>query len=508
MSNKPLLIGYHTNINRGFDKRPDFDYPAKNGKGVDFILCHFDPGRESLKEQCKKAEDGAKLLKELGVDFIANFEEQNFQYDCVTQDGYDWALHSEGVHRLCVPKEYIDALNSEDNCLGVMYDEFEHVIINRNTSLKLASKGKIDLPVFTTSGKTDFKTQYNLLSKQLKEYADDIKQKGAKTLSGEHVFPVMFHLFAKNGIIPNFKSQKESVSNVQFAIAAGAALQYKTELWNCVDMWYRLTFPGHSTQEMKSNLIFSYLAGVDRVYVESSSCFFDKGEICNEKGKAFSDFCNEYKGKERGYNVLDYKPETAIIRCDDTYWGQGGIVPLWRNILFGNPELKPDKKAKEYIKALHTLTHREVPKSSLSWGSVRPSSLKKHRSFVSMNGVAVFDETVSGDVLSSLKLCFLSGYYISEETFENIKKLVNENGLTAVVPKRFVPEHIKNKINGSYCEIKDGNGVWIVTENFASKKLGKRLEKFTGKKGEMTYRFGEKTVKMKIAKNGETFDII
>ncbi len=508
MSNKPLLIGYHTNISRGFDKRPDFDYPAKNGKGVDFILCHFDPGKEKLREQCKKAEDGVKLIKELGVDFIANFEEQNFQYDCVTEDGYDWASHGEGVHRLCVPKEYIDALTSEDNCLGIMYDEFEHVIINRNTSLKLASKGKIDLPVFPTSKNNDFKTQYELLNKQLKEYADGLKEKGAATVSGEHVFPVLFHLFARNGIIPNFKSQKESVSNVQFAIAAGAALQYKTELWNCVDMWYRMTFPGHTAEEMKNNLIFAYLTGVDRVYVESSHCFFDKDNKYNEIGKAFSDFADEYKGKERNYNVLDYKPEIGIIRCDDTFWGQGGIVPIWRYILFGNPKIKPDKKAKEYIKAFHTITHRETSKSTLSWDSARPFFLTKHRSFVSMNGATVFDETVSGDVLNSLKLCFLCGYYISEDTFENIKKLVKENGLTAVVPKRFAPEHIKSKISGSFCEIKDGNGVWIVTENPASKKLQKRLEKFTGKKGEMAYRFGENTVKMKIAKNGETFEII
>ena len=49
-------------------------------------------------------------------------------------------------------------------------------------------------------------------------------------------------------MIPNFKSMKESCTNLTFAVAAGAALEYGTELWTCVDLWYRQSFPGHSAE--------------------------------------------------------------------------------------------------------------------------------------------------------------------------------------------------------------------------------------------------------------------
>ena len=93
--------------------------------------------------------------------------------------------------------------------MGVMYDEFEHVIINRNLSLALDSKYNIDKPTFKLCENNDVLSQSDLLDEQLDKYATELKDKGAKTLSGEHVFPVLFHKFAKAGIIPNFKSQKE-----------------------------------------------------------------------------------------------------------------------------------------------------------------------------------------------------------------------------------------------------------------------------------------------------------
>lgn len=505
--NKPLLIGYHTDNRSGELNEPQFYMPAKTGGGVDFILCHYDPSGLTVKEECKNVKKTMKRLKELCDDAIINFEKQNFVYVDVSADGYDWANRSDGTHLLRLPDSFKKAMSAEGNLAGVMYDELEHVIINRNLSIALDSKFANDIPAFKLSDGDNIFEQSRLLDSQLKEYADGVKTNGIETLSGEHVFLVMFHTFARNGIIPNFKSQKESFSNIQFAVAAGAALQYKTPLFNCVDMWYRMTFPGHSADELASNLRFAYYMGIDRVYVESSKVFFEKdGEKkYNAIGNAFSRFTSEYRGKERDYNIQDYKPEIGIIRFEDTFWGQG-VFP-WRNMLFGNPKIKPDKRAREWIEAFNIITHGETGNGGLCLDRIAPGSLVRHRSFASMNGAAVFDENVTAESLSSLKLCFLCGYKISEETAEAVRKLVTENGLTVVTPKCFAPVGI-NASDSDFTEVRDGKGVWIVTENLKSAKLRRRLAPFLGKKGEMTYRFGDKTLKFKIKNRGETFEKI
>lgn len=508
--NKPLLIGYHTNYNKCERKSHEFDMPAKTGGGVDFILCHFDPSGLTVAEECKRVKDAAKAIKDLGADAIINFEKQNFAYVDVSADGYDWANRADGTHLLRLPEEFKAAMASEGNLIGVMYDELEHVIINRNASIWLDSKSVLDIPAFPVSDSDDVIEQGALLDSQLKEYAEKMKTNGVETLSGEHVFPVLFHAFARNGIIPNFKSQKESFSNVQFAVAAGAALQYKTPLFNCVDMWYRLTFPGHTADEMSANLKFAYLTGVDRVYVEAASCFFEdeKNGKYNDIGSAFSRFTQEYRGRERDYNVQDYKPEIGIIRFDDSYWGQGGIPVPWRNMLLGNPKIKVGKPAREWIQAFNIITHGETGNGSISWGSVKPHSILPHRSFASMNGAAVFDENVDYDTLSSLKLCFLCGYRISGSTMEAVKKLVKENGLTVVTPTRFSPVKAEIGKKTGYAEVRDGKGLWIVTDNLRNKNIASRLSAFTGNKGEMTYKFGEKTIHLKITDKGNSFELI
>lgn len=504
--NKPLLIGYHTDDRSCERHAASFEIPARTGGGVDFLLCHYDPSGLTVAEECERVKKTVKAVKDLGADVIINFEKQNFVHVDVSADGYDWANRNNGTHLLRLPDEFKEAMASEGNLIGVMYDELEHVIINRNVSLALDSKFVIDIPAFPLSRSSNVLMQGELLDRQLKEYAEEIRTNGVETLSGEHVFPVLFHNFAKNGIIPNFKSQKESYSNIQFAIAAGAAMQYKTPLFNCVDMWYRLTFPGHTADEMYSNLCFAYFAGVDRVYVECSKIFFDGKDKYNDIGRAFERFTAEYRGKKRDYNVQDYKPEIGIIRYEDTFWGQG-VFP-WRNMLFGNPKIKPDSKSREWIKVFNIITHGETGNGGISFGRVAPHSLLPHHSFASMNGAAVFDENADIDVLSSLKLCFLCGQMISKKTMDAVKKLVHENSLTVVTPSRFAPFEYKDSGKGDFAEFKDGKGTWIVTDKLTSSKLKKRLAPFLGKKGEMTYKFGDKTLRFKITDKGDTFEVI
>ncbi|MBQ7638629.1 MAG: hypothetical protein IJS90_06995 [Clostridia bacterium] len=502
MKDKKLKIGFNSFDNHVLGGDLDFDGIIEKAGGVDFVLCHFEIGDGKLSSQLERAKKVAERMKELKTPFIANFETQNFRYDCSTEEGHDWANHPDGTHRLNIPKEMVAALNSEKGLAGIMYDEFEHTIINRNISIFMDSKMKLDVPVFNPFYTDSVRVEGEALSSEIKEYADSIKALGAPAFAGEHVFPVLFHTFARNGVTPNFKSQKESCSNVQFAIAAGAALQYGTELWNCVDLWHKMTFPGHSATEMYNNLLFAFLTGVNRVYVEASSGFVSKvngSEVINEYGEEYCRFVKEYKDKERSYTVLDYKPEIGVIRYDNGYWGQGGVPLPWRNELLGSKYIKPDFRAKEFIKVMHLITHGETSPNSLTWSRIEPFSLTPHRSFTSMNGAAVFDDRVTADKLTSLRLCFLCGEYISEQTLKDVKKLVNENGLTVVTPRRFAPKGIKNTAQGCLREFKDGKGTWIICENFSDPRLKKRVMPFLGNKGEMKFRFGSETVTLKIS---------
>ena len=506
-----MLIGFNVFDDACLEHSPSFELPAGEGGGADFAFCHFSPKAETVAESAERAAKVAKAIADKGMELIANFEFQNFSYNTVSTDGYDWANRPDGTHRLRLPESVVAALASAGNLVALAHDEFEHAIINRNLSISLGSRGKISVPVFPLGECAKAIAARDLLSSQLEEYVAELKALGAPAFCGEHVFPVLYHLFAANGIIPNFKSQKESFSDVQFACAAGAALEYDKELWNCVDLWFRNTCPGHSPNEMYHNLLFAWLAGVNRVYVEHSSHFISEEngkKVYNGYGQTFSRFTSQYRGKERDYDISDYKPRVGIIHAEDTYWGQGPLDLFWRRQLFGDKKIRPGYENREWVRAMHVITHGESRKDSLSWDRVWFSSIRRHRSFASMNSAAVFDETVPPEKLSSLKLLFLTGAVIPDATIEAVEKLVCENGLTVVTPRRFAPASVSGRIKGRYSEIRQGNGLWIVTNDLASRRLKYRLTPFLGNKGEITLDFGDTVRRLKISADGESFEIL
>lgn len=507
--NKNFKIGINTFDGDVLSGDPSFELTAEGGKNLDYAVCHFEPQSSTVDKACEQANGVAEKFKSYKMDFIANFEFQNFFADTKCPDGYDWANRPDGTHLLNLPEKYVKALCKSGNLLSLMYDELEHCIIHTNKSIEMLYKFRKTVRAFPLCRTKDAVEQGDFLGSQLREYVQDLKAKGAPALCGEHAFPVLFHLFAENGITPNFKSQKESFSNIQYAIAAGAAIEYETELSNCVDLWFRMTCPGHSPEEMYHNLVFSYLAGVNRAYVESCHSFVEENngvKQLNEYGRLFVKFCKEYKNRERAYDIQSLSPEVAIIRYDDSFWGQSDPI-MWRKWLFGNNKIKPTRKSKEYLRVFNILTHGETGKNGISWSRISPWSLRKHRSFASLNNAVVFDGRVKKEKLESLKLCFLCGHGISKETLEAVASLVKENGLVAVSSERFAPEHIKKQAKGSYCEINDGKGSWLVVKNFSSSRLKTRVKPYIGNKGEIRLKFENQTVRLNISENGEAFEI-
>lgn len=493
---KDMQIGLNVFWNKN-ELQKNSQIMLASGAKLDFVVCHLNVVDKTLERACEIAEAISDTFSLYGIPFIANFEQANFNRECRGEDGFEWANHPDGTHRMVFPEKLMKALNKNNNLIGVIYDEFEHMIANRNAGVGLDAK----LNVFTLPENASVMSDGEKLRKDVRSYVSDIKETGVKQFAGEHVFPILYHMFASSGITPNFKSQKESFSNIQYALAAGAAYQYNMELWNCVDMWFMRTHPGHSAKEMYNNMVFAYESGVSRMYVESSVPMVTGDEI-NDLGREFVRFTQEYFGKKRDFGVSDLRPSIGVIRYDDTYWGQSGIL-LWKRILFGDERLKPNGKNREYLRVFHMLTHGETCVNGINWGRFTPWSLKKHRSFAAMNSALVFDENVKKEKLESLKLCFLCGEYISPETMNAVHTLVRENGLTAVTTARFLPDAIKARYLNPTKVIHDGKGQWIVVKSFRSLKLKRLIKRYLGNAHELTVRFKDHERTFRISKDGE-----
>lgn len=475
---------------------------------IDFAVCHFEGRNYTAEQSVGLAHSLAAFFEKRGTDFITNFEYANWAENCTASDGTQWADETDGCHRVKLPDVFLKALSESKRFKGIMYDEFEHIITNRNPTIQIATKLRKIIPVFPLLKGKDPLKQGELLKNQLTEYADSFKKNGAPAMLGEHVYPIFFHKFAESGIIPNYKSLKENISNVAFSIAAGAALQYGLPLFNCIDNWYMLTNPGHSAEEMYYNLLFAYLAGVDSAYVESVLVMADENGKLTEHGEKFKQFCKEYKGKERNYSIKDFRPEIGIIRYDDGFWGQWYPV-LFKKCLFGNPKIKPDYRSREVFRIYNILTHGETCKNGFSWCrySLWFFMNFRHFSFVTLNSTAVFDHNADRKVLDSLKLCFLCGIHISENTLNEVRKCVVENGMTAVAPKRFAPADIVSQSSGKISEVTDGKGKWIVIESYRTGKLKNHIKEFIGNKGEMRLTFAENEIVLKINKDKDSFTV-
>ena len=496
-----MKIGFNVFERQMLEGQPAFTLPLQNG--VDFLFCHTSPDPLGYADEYQKAARLSAIAAEYGAALIADFEFQNASGSFIGSDGRDWCRAADSGHRLNPDPAFLSALNAFGNLYGVVYDEFEYAVSARNLSLWWGNKLRFGAHAFPPLKHGDALAQGEAFAAALEEYAREILAMGVPRFAGEHVFPILFHAFARARMIPNFKSMKESCTNLAFAVAAGAALQYGTELWTCVDLWYRQSFPGHSAAELYDNLRFAYLAGVDLAYVESAPALVKDGSL-TDRGEAFLRFVQEYKGKERDYRIADYRPEIGVIRYDDTYWGQN---LFWDRGLYGNGRLRPDRRSKEWIEAIDAVTFGESGKASFNLNRIDRTLLQKHRSFCSMNALAVFDDRVRRETLRSLKLAFLCGIRISPETLADVGALVRENGLTVVTPKRFVPERLRLLTAGTLTQIKDGKGAWIVTDDFTAPALRRIISPFLGKPGQIRLPFADREILLKISSDGERFDI-
>ena len=502
-----------------------FNSEAMDSLGVDFVVYHYHGPTGTVKDEVEKMKALGESFAKKGLKVIVNTECGNWSESLVDKDGNDWVKQPDGLHLFKFPHDVLVSLNQSNAVWGIQYDELEHSQITRNVSLTIENPSIKVVSLAETNGMT-FTEADDAVCKGAKSLVAECKADGTNNVFSENVWPVLYHNFARAGMIPVYKQMKEGWSNVWAACAMGACLQYDKDLCACLDLWNHDVFPGHSAAELRGNLYFSYWAGADKAYVEAigkhTYVLKEDGHIVlKERGKVFSDFTHKYlPANPRPYTFRDYQPEIAIIRFDDTDWGQANhVYSIWANEgdtlklywpdwLFGAYNLNRSDASEEWIRAWNTITHGWVKKNSLSWANYEAYKDMPHRSFAPANAPIVYDQTVTRKYLETVKLVFLCGLQISRQTISDVTDLVREKGLTVVTSVRFAPERFAKRYSDGIKEFKDGKGRWILTDDMASDELKNRLNPFLGHENEIIYNFkGNRTVRMEISPDGNELQI-
>lgn len=520
---KQFFIGVD---NSGDKFQPDafFNYPAMEVLGIDFISYKYRGPKGSINEEAAKLKKLLDRAEEKNLKIVFNVESGNWSLNMLSTDGHNWVKQPGNLHQFRFPPQVLKTIQQSPAFWGILYDELEHSQITRNLTITLRNPGVERVSLAETTG-MDFKSADEAVFRGAKSLVDYSYGFGIGKVLTEHVWPVLFHNFARAGMTPAYKQMKENWSNVWAACAMGACLQYNQELWACLDFWNHNTYPGHSAEELRGNLLFAYWSGVDKAYVENVGSLYSLDEGQNvkleERGKVFRAFVKEYIPlNPRPYSFRDFEPQIAIIRFDDTAWGQGKDVfctvqeggktidLYWKDWLFGAYDLNTSPESEEWIKAWHTITHGMVKKESLSWNAGNYYKGMPHRSFAPANSPVVFDNSVAKQHLKSVKLAFLCGLFMSSQTLTAINELVKKNGLVVVTSVRFAPKKLVDTYTGGTKEFRDGKGKWIITDDMAGDELKKLVKPFLGNDDEIVYHFkGNRKVTMMISPDGDELEI-
>ncbi len=287
---------------------------------------------------------------------------------------------------------------------------------------------------------------------------------GGRPAAVEFLFPVMMHTAARAGLTVSPKVLKETCGPAMLATAMGAARQYGADLWVDVDYWWHNEAIGHSAERLRSALLLAYWSGASRIYVEGGARWGKDYQVGLAIEKAYEEFVREYvPAHPRPYGWRDFRPETAIIRFDDTCFDERQrYLGEYPGPLYGHVPAGPENT--EWLSIWSLLSHGFVRTDSVShqWEARRFGS---RTLFVPLHKVAVYDHEVGYETLAGLRLIFLTGIAMSSETMEAVKRCVRE-GATCVLPPRLAPEGSGLGDAGEIAVVSDGAGRWLVVPEF------------------------------------------
>lgn len=493
--------------------------------GADFTLF-YDSLAPRLPEGCRRI---SELCETAGIDYLFN-----------NTYGDIYGPWEPGLGRAEYSDQELDRAAKGGRFRGVILDEVEHRQIHG-----------IDTghgPYFAdVRGKT-LPQCYEAVLAKLQAVTARYRARGG-TAVGEMVFPVMAHTLARAGVTPAPKFISESFPAVFFAIAAGAARQYGTELWVVHDFWSVEPFwaevvadsyaPGCSPEAYRASLQLAYWLGADAAYTEALhnlltlrrlsadeirlmqehpvghrgardlQWLLSKGYMLNAYGKMHRWFVKEVVEKQpRAYSFRDIRPRIAIVRFPDTCW----IAPSdpshrhWFKGLYGpgGPAVGPQHTA--WIDLWHVLTHGVVPRGGLSlfcepYGSRWLEQMAAAQAapddypyaeiapFCPLDGVLVFDHLAGARELAHAELVVLTGDLLSEGTLQAALASIAAGADGLALPHLLPPE-LATRLDGDATEIAIGKGRLLVTREFAGEAARQFLKRHLGPADAIRYDMG------------------
>ncbi|MBP1962874.1 hypothetical protein [Paenibacillus aceris] len=494
--------------------------------------------------QDPKPESGAFVnsLREMGTDFYVHHVLPGIDHWEVVADitaaGMDICLGNEygningpwveGTNRYDIPDEAIVEASTSGRCIGLLYDEPEHLQINAAQYRKdgwFPHWGGTDgLNVAQSRSKVEqsVRTRTN--------HVQQVVERAGLTstsvpLISEQVFPTMFHTFARAGMDICPKIMKESFQSLQMSTALGAAKQYGRALWICADLWgpdigkwfTRFPgFPGHSPQEFESALKMGYFMGPSHLFVENIDVLLKhtpEGFIKTEFGEVWQQFVRKFIPEHPlTWHHSQADPDIAVIHSDDGNYGQN--ERLFGNRTLQTQDITPSQSvfhiwhllSRGTIPAHGSCMHipgydfprhqlkQEVPldRFPLEQGYTGSGGKRVHPLFYPMSNVLAFDDQVSEEQLGQPKLMIIGGTTLSTKTFSIAAKRA-EDGAVVVIADWLLPADCPEQLRISG---KVGFGSWIVTTDFLADVVKETVEPFLGEKRCWTQRFGSSEVRM------------
>lgn len=480
-----------------------------------------------------------KVLKELDADFyihhvVPGTERDPKLWEDMEQAGLQIALGNEygningpwveGTNRYDVPDAMITSASRSGQCIGLLYDEPEHLQINAGQYRKdgwyphWGDTDGLTLEAARTKVEKSVCAQVNHVQRLLKQAgADETKM----PLISEQVFPTMFHTMARAGMDLCPKIMKESFQSLQLSTALGAAKQYGRGLWICADLWGPDTgrwftrfpgFPGHSPEEFASALRMGYLMGPGYLFVENIDVLLrntDTGFVKTEFGEVWQEFTRKFIPEHPlTWHHSQADPDIVIIHSDDSNYGQN-------ERLFGNrnpvPSEAPAATSESVFHLWHLLSRGRIPahgscmhipgyefprhelkkevpleRFPLPQGYTPSEPHGVHPLFYPVNNVLAFDDQVRSEQLGQPKLILIGGSSLSEHTLTAVIDRA-KMGCVVVIAEWLLPEESPAELKQSG---RIGNGRWIVTEDFLNEQVHTAVEPLLGDADRWIQRFG------------------
>lgn len=483
------------------------------------------------------------MLRELEADFyVHHVLPQGEGYSELLQDmaesGIDVCLGNEygningpwveGTNRYDLPDDAIQEAAGSGRCIGLLYDEPEHLQIN-------ASQYRKD-GWFPHWGSTEGLSLYESRLKveqavhtRVQQVENLIERSGFSRTSipliSEHVFPTSFHTYARAGMDLCPKVMKESFQSLQLSTALGAAKQYNRSMWICADLWgpdigkwfTRFPgFPGHSPEEYDSALKMSYWMGPSHLFTENIDVLMkltSSGAITTAFGEVWKQFVSQYIPENPlTWHHSQADADIAVIHSDDSNYGQN-------ERMFGNRVL--DKQSCEHSESVfhiwHLLSRGTIPAHGscmhipgyefprhelkqnvpldqfpLEEGYAGSGRQPVHPLFYPVSNVLVYDDQVKIEQLGGPKLIMVGGSSLSEAAFKAVVKKA-EDGAVVIIADWLLPENSPTVFRKSGAR---GFGQWVVTNDFLEANVREKVEPFLGEAGCWMQRFGSTEVRM------------